>query len=55
MYLLNNYVYTKSFYLSLMMALIERYPNAWHMLIERQYFSFKLIMLKWCTGEQMVF
>ena len=24
-------------YLSLMMALIERYANAWHMLIERQY------------------
>ena len=25
------------FYLSLMMALSERYANAWHMLIERQY------------------
>jgi len=24
-------------YLSLMMALSERYANAWHMLIERQY------------------
>ncbi len=31
------------FYLSLMMALSERYANAWHMLIERQYLVFNYV------------
>lgn len=33
--------------LSLVMALIECCPSAWHMLIER----FNLRIKKWCTGE----
>ena len=45
-----NKFYT--FYLSLMMALSERYANAWHMLIERQYFNFILNCLYW-SGVQV--
>jgi hypothetical protein len=47
-----NKFYT--FYLSLMMALSERYANAWHMLIERQYLIFKIIYIevvyRWVIG-----
>lgn len=49
-----NKFYT--FYLSLMMALSERYANAWHMLIERQYLIFFLkiiyieVVYRWVIG-----
>lgn len=37
-----------------MMALSERYANAWHMLIERQYLIFKIIYIevvyRWVIG-----
>lgn len=37
-----------------MMALIERYANAWHMLIVRQYSTLEVIYIevvyRWVTG-----
>ena len=35
-----KYYYLINFFLSLMMALNERYPNAWHMLIVRLIFVY---------------
>ena len=66
-YISNIFLYTrdyKIFLLSLMMALIERCPKAWHMLIERHFLAILYGVnhnlgvarkMKWCKGEYIIF
>ena len=61
-YISNIFIYIidkiRFFLLSLMMALIERCPKAWHMLIERHFLAILYGVarkMKWCKGEYIIF